>query len=396
MAVFAMGVIGSKMSCFSTVNFEFSQKAIADSVKKAGLLSIELELSLRCNFKCPYCYVPDTNYFEEELLEEEIRDVILQAKEMGAKKITILGGEPTIYPGILEIVRFISQNNLQVEIFSNGSGITADFAKELFANNVRMVLKKNTLNEELQDKLTGKEGAFKIINSALENLQNAGYPSNKGHLANKGNLANKGHSENTEHPANTEHPVNTEHPANREHSVNNSFLAVSSVICKQNIAELPDFWQWLRNRNIVPYFEIITPQANAKINDWLEVPKNQLQKLFQEISDIDRKKYGFNWDPQPPLMGNRCLRHQFSCLVTSKGDITPCVGVTIPLGNIREQTLSNIIKNSSVLNDLKNYQKTIKGPCGKCEKSDGCYGCRGAAYQLTGDYLASDPLCWLI
>ncbi len=379
-----MGVIGSKMSCFSTVNFEFSQKAIADSVKKAGLLSIELELSLRCNFKCPYCYVPDMNYFEEELLEEEIRDVILQAKEMGAKKITILGGEPTIYPGILEIVRFISQNNLQVEIFSNGSGITADFAKELFANNVRMVLKKNTLNEELQDKLTGKKGAFKIINLALENLQNAGYPSNKGHSANKGHPANKGHSE------------NTEHPANREHSVNNSFLAVSSVICKQNIAELPDFWQWLRNRNIVPYFEIITPQANAKINDWLEVSKNQLQRLFQEISDIDKKKYGFNWEPQPPLMGNRCLRHQFSCLVTSKGDIMPCVGVTIPLGNIREQTLSNIIKNSSVLNDLKNYQKTIKGPCGKCEKSDGCYGCRGAAYQLTGDYLASDPLCWLI
>ncbi|MFV9645436.1 MAG: hypothetical protein ACNYWU_06395, partial [Desulfobacterales bacterium] len=29
-----------------------------------------------------------------------------------------------------------------------------------------------------------------------------------------------------------------------------------------------------------------------------------------------------------------------------------------------------------------------------CEKAEYCYGCRGAAYQLTGDYLASDPLCW--
>lgn len=36
---------------------------------------------------------------------------------------------------------------------------------------------------------------------------------------------------------------------------------------------------------------------------------------------------------------------------------------------------------------------TIKGPCNSCDMTDGCYGCRGAAYQLTGDYLASDPLC---
>ncbi len=44
--------------------------------------------------------------------------------------------------------------------------------------------------------------------------------------------------------------------------------------------------------------------------------------------------------------------------------------------------------------NLKNYREMIKGPCRTCEKSSECYGCRGAAYQLTGDYLASDPTCW--
>jgi predicted hotdog family 3-hydroxylacyl-ACP dehydratase len=47
-----------------------------------------------------------------------------------------------------------------------------------------------------------------------------------------------------------------------------------------------------------------------------------------------------------------------------------------------------------VVQDLKNYKEMIKGPCGECEKLDECYGCRGTAFQMTGDYLASDPLCW--
>ena len=81
------------------------------------------------------------------------------------------------------------------------------------------------------------------------------------------------------------------------------------------------------------------------------------------------------------------------------GDWTALSGLTpntsnLSLGNIREQPLKTIIANSRVLKDLKNHRHTIKGPCGSCDQADGCYGCRGAAYQITGDYLASDPLCW--
>jgi len=36
----------------------------------------------------------------------------------------------------------------------------------------------------------------------------------------------------------------------------------------------------------------------------------------------------------------------------------------------------------------------VKEPCGTCSKTTDCYGCRGAAYQLTGDYLTGDQMCW--
>jgi radical SAM protein with 4Fe4S-binding SPASM domain len=72
----------------------------------------------------------------------------------------------------------------------------------------------------------------------------------------------------------------------------------------------------------------------------------------------------------------------------------PCVGLNVPLGNIRKRGLKEILSESRLLKDLKNHRQTIKGPCRTCDKAEQCYGCRGAAYQMTGDYLASDPLCW--
>jgi radical SAM protein with 4Fe4S-binding SPASM domain len=76
------------------------------------------------------------------------------------------------------------------------------------------------------------------------------------------------------------------------------------------------------------------------------------------------------------------------------GNVMPCVGITIPAGNIREKPLKKIIGESLMFEDLRKYKGRIKGPCGECGQAEECYGCRGAAYQLTGDYLASDPLCW--
>jgi radical SAM protein with 4Fe4S-binding SPASM domain len=341
-----------KSQCADTVNFGFSKEEIAQAVRSGRLLSMEIEFSLRCDFRCPYCYVPNGRSHENELSPEEIRHTIVQAKDLGARRIIILGGEPSIYPGIVDMIGFIRKQGLEVEMFTNGSGITPTFAEQLIQQNVRVVLKLNTRNEKLQDRLAGKTGASRIIHAALTNLKRAGYPSEAG------------------------------------------FLAISTVICRQNLDEVPEMWQWLRDQNIEPYFEMITPQENAKRNTWLDVTPLELAEVFAQLASIDRALYGRSWEPQPPLAANRCLRHQFSCLVTSKGDVMPCVGVTIPVGNVRERSLSNIIQTSQVLQDLRNYRHTIKGPCRTCEKAVECYGCRGAAFQLTGDYLASDPMCW--
>ncbi len=331
---------------------EFSAQEIADAVKNGRLLSMEIEFNSVCNFRCVYCYAFENGRKRNELTKEQFKDVITQAKELGARKIIVLGGEPMLYAPIMEMIRFIRDFDMDIELFTNGAGITAEMARSLFDLKVRVVLKMNTFDEKLQDTLSGRKGAYAQIREAFNHLKKAGYPSE------------------------------------------DRFMGVSTIICQQNIQELPKMWEWLRDQNIAPYFEMITPQGGARDNVALDITTKQAEEFFHTIAELDRAKYGNNWDPRPPLVGGVCLRHQFSCAVNSEGNVQPCVGVTIPIGNVREKKLKDILGDSEVVQDLKRYRHMIKGPCGSCENLDECYGCRGAAYQLTGDYLASDPLCW--
>jgi len=331
----------------------FSREDMAHAAKDNRLLSMEIEFSRRCNFNCPYCYhVPESD-LNRELTPDESRDAILQARDLGARRIIILGGEPMIYPQIMEMIEFITDHGMAVEVFTNGSCISAERARELAVRDVKVVLKMNTRDEALQNRMAGHPEAQQIISEAFENLKAAGYG-----------------------------------PGGKP-------MAVSTVISEENIEELPEFWCWLRDQDIDPYFEMITPQGSAVENEWLYNDMERLKTLFHEIAGIDKERYGHNWIPQPPLVGDCCLRHLFSCVVTANGDIWPCVGIDIPVGNIRNEKLAAIIKDSEVIQDLRGYKETIKGPCATCDSRELCYGCRGAAYQLTGDYLASDPFCWL-
>ena len=69
-----------------------------------------------------------------------------------------------------------------MEVITNGSGITAEVARELFEARVPVVLRMDSLEEETQDLLTGTDGSFELIQRAFQRLREAGYPSEQASL----------------------------------------------------------------------------------------------------------------------------------------------------------------------------------------------------------------------
>lgn len=62
------------------------------------------------------------------------------------------------------------------------------------------------------------------------------------------------------------------------------------------------------------------------------------------------------------------------------------------VGNIYRESLPEIFRRER---ELLMFDFEVTGPCGQCESSDLCFGCRANAWLFTGDMRASNPKCWI-
>lgn len=89
-----------------------------------------IEVTDVCNLACPGCF--RKNNFQGHRPVEEIKQEIVFCKEkLNCSRICISGGEPLLYPEILEVVEFIRSIKIKPIILSNGENLTIDFLKKL-------------------------------------------------------------------------------------------------------------------------------------------------------------------------------------------------------------------------------------------------------------------------
>ena len=85
-------------------------------------LSINLDLTTACNYKCDHCIDWDILNSKEKHEDQELRDGIAKMAARGLRSVILIGGgEPTLYPGFVAFVQFLKQLGLAVAVVSNGS-----------------------------------------------------------------------------------------------------------------------------------------------------------------------------------------------------------------------------------------------------------------------------------
>jgi MoaA/NifB/PqqE/SkfB family radical SAM enzyme len=126
--------------------------------------------SMRCNYRCEGCYAG--SYERKDDMRPDVFDRLLgEAEDIGINLFTILGGEPFIYPELLDILR--RHNKSFFQIYTNGSFIDKAMAKRLVEiGNIAPQISVNG-PAEYTDASRGKE-AFKQVMQAMDNLRHAG------------------------------------------------------------------------------------------------------------------------------------------------------------------------------------------------------------------------------
>jgi pyruvate-formate lyase-activating enzyme len=135
-----------------------------------------VRLTRRCNNRCAFCHDVGQHDGTVATVEEVLR-VFRAGRERGATRLVLSGGEPTIHPRLLDLVKMGRDAGYRwVQVVSNGRM----FAYERFvaaaaaAGIDEVTLSIHGHTPELHDGLVGAAGAFVQTIRGLRNLQRAG------------------------------------------------------------------------------------------------------------------------------------------------------------------------------------------------------------------------------
>jgi len=335
----------------------------------APLRRISIELARVCNLRCIYCYSGASPERTNGLTDEEVRAVIAEAVEAGARMISIVGGgEPLLRRSILtdgeSCIDYANALGCYCALYTNCTLVDSKAARWLHARELTVVGKLNSLRESTQDWLTGVPGSARRIRRGIDALLDAGFGG-------------------------------YDHPR----------FALETVICRANYDEMPEMWRWMRRRGIVPEVEIPTMHGRAADNrdrlcfDEHEAPL-RYRELFEELLAVDRSEFGFDWSPHPPFAAGSCRLYETNCYINDRGGVQPCAGVDQEVGFLkvgpragRGQRLRDVLATPA-FQAIRRVREQLQGACKTCAINSECYGCRAAAWHATGDLFAEDPICW--
>lgn len=103
--------------------------------QKTIIPSVNFHLWQPCNMECGFCFakfqdVKSSILPKGHLPKEESLETIKLLADFGFKKITFVGGEPTLCPWISELIKYAKLRDMTTMIVSNGTNLTNDFLKE--------------------------------------------------------------------------------------------------------------------------------------------------------------------------------------------------------------------------------------------------------------------------
>jgi MoaA/NifB/PqqE/SkfB family radical SAM enzyme len=99
------------------------------------LRSVYFYLTPECNLACRHCWISprfqNAGIAKEYLPTALLSSIIGQALPLGLTSIKLTGGEPLLYPGIFRILEIAREHNLEVNVETNGTLVTPEFARTL-------------------------------------------------------------------------------------------------------------------------------------------------------------------------------------------------------------------------------------------------------------------------
>ncbi len=131
---------------------------------------IQIDITDRCNFRCPTCTKWNADPSKRELRTHEWRTVFEKIRNVPLlREVSIGGGEPFTRKDIFDILRFAKRQDLYTVLISNGWRVDGYVLEQLARIGVdRLMVSLNSLRETVHDQSRAAPGSYKRIMDLVE------------------------------------------------------------------------------------------------------------------------------------------------------------------------------------------------------------------------------------
>ncbi|WP_407947702.1 pyrroloquinoline quinone biosynthesis protein PqqE [Paraburkholderia solitsugae] len=318
------------------------------------------ELTYRCPLHCAFCYNPvDFASHGAELDTDTWRDVITQARGMGAAQIGFSGGEPLVRDDLETLVEHARGLGFYTNLITSGVGLNETRIarlKEAGLDHIQLSFQDST--RELNDFVSSTK-TFELKHRVARLIKAHGYPMVLNCVLHRYNLPHVGQIID----------MALEMGADYLELANTQYYG----------------WAMLNRDQLMPTREQLE-EAEATVNRYRERVGDHCRILFvvPDYFEIRPKACMNGW-------GSVFLG------IAPDGTALPChaahslPGLDLP--RVQDASLAEIWYRSHAFNAFRG-DGWMREPCRSCDERDTDHGgCRCQAYLLTGDAAAADPVC---
>ncbi|MFT0137232.1 radical SAM protein [Alcanivoracaceae bacterium MT1] len=166
----SMNKLQSLISLLYSKDF-FNKSYIKSDQQVQKVRNLQFHLTNRCNLRCIHCYMDSGVKHYDEISIPQWKDIIDEASSRYEKWfLSLTGGEPLVYQGYSEILKYAKEKGATTGMISNGTLLSKRKIEELDGILDHLQISLDGATEEVNDRIRGK-GVFRKVVQNLNLLR---------------------------------------------------------------------------------------------------------------------------------------------------------------------------------------------------------------------------------